>query len=171
MSPVKQFALLTVYLIFSQVKAQGPVSTQKTGSIFTLADTQTQPVILTDSSDDWLVNKAAVLLQSDIAEVSGQSLTISHHLPPGTKNIVLIGSIAHSAFIRQLAAEHRLTTSSLNDQWEAYRISVVANPFPGVAKALVIAGSDKRGAAYGVFELSRLIGVSPWYWWADVPVQ
>lgn len=36
---------------------------------------------------------------------------------------------------------------------------------------LVIAGSDRRGTAYGVFELSRQMGVSPWYWWADVPVK
>ena len=50
-------------------------------------------------------------------------------------------------------------------------IEVVDNPFPGVEKALVIAGSDKRGTIYGMFDLSRKIGVSPWYWWADVPVQ
>ena len=36
---------------------------------------------------------------------------------------------------------------------------------------LVIAGSDRRGTAYGVFEFSKQIGVSPWYWWADVPVK
>ena len=48
---------------------------------------------------------------------------------------------------------------------------MVRNPFPGVHQALVITGSDRRGTAYGVFELSRAIGVSPWYWWADVPVK
>ena len=45
----------------------------------------------------------------------------------------------------------------------------VANPLPGVDQALVIAGSDKRGTIYGIYEISEQIGVSPWYWWADVP--
>src|ERR1051326_4832968 len=44
------------------------------------------------------------------------------------------------------------------------------NPLPGIDRALVIAGSDKRGTIYGVYDLSEQIGVSPWYWWADVPV-
>src|SRR5690606_25775486 len=47
----------------------------------------------------------------------------------------------------------------------------VKDPFPGVNEALVIAGSDKRGTIYGIYGLSQLIGVSPWYWWADVPVE
>ena len=49
-------------------------------------------------------------------------------------------------------------------------IQTVADPMPGVREALVIAGSDKRGAIYGIYDLSQAIGVSPWYWWADVPV-
>ena len=43
------------------------------------------------------------------------------------------------------------------------------HPAPGVKQALVIAGSDKRGTIYGIYELSEQLGVSPWYWWADVP--
>ena len=46
-----------------------------------------------------------------------------------------------------------------------------ADPLPGVAEGLIIAGSDKRGTIYGIYDLSEQIGVSPWYWWADVPVQ
>jgi hypothetical protein len=41
---------------------------------------------------------------------------------------------------------------------------------PGIESALVIAGSDKRGTIYGIYDLSEQMGVSPWYWWADVPV-
>ena len=50
-------------------------------------------------------------------------------------------------------------------------IQVVPNPLPGVDSALVIGGSDKRGTIYGIYDLSEQIGVSPWYWWADVPAQ
>lgn len=48
---------------------------------------------------------------------------------------------------------------------------VVPNPLPGVDRALVIAGSDQRGTIFGIYDLSEQIGVSPWYWWADVPVR
>ena len=49
-------------------------------------------------------------------------------------------------------------------------IDLIDNPFPGIKKALVVAGSDRRGTAYGLLSISEAIGVSPWYWWADVPV-
>ncbi len=58
----------------------------------------------------------------------------------------------------------------MENRWESYLIEVVRNPFPGVNKALVIVGSDRRGTAYGLFSISETIGVSPWYWWADAPV-
>ena len=54
----------------------------------------------------------------------------------------------------------------ISSKWEAYQLQSFAG-----SNALVIAGSDRRGTAYGVFELSKQIGVSPWYWWADVPVK
>ncbi len=50
------------------------------------------------------------------------------------------------------------------------RGKTLEHPMKGVDKALVIAGSDMRGTIYGIYELSRQMGVSPWYWWADVPV-
>jgi hypothetical protein len=56
-------------------------------------------------------------------------------------------------------------------QWESYVLQIVKNPLPGVDAALVIAGSDRRGTIYGIYQLSEMIGVSPWYWWADVPVK
>ena len=48
-------------------------------------------------------------------------------------------------------------------------LQVVERPRRGIDRALVIAGSDKRGTIYGIYDLSAEIGVSPWYWWADVP--
>jgi len=54
---------------------------------------------------------------------------------------------------------------------ESYVLQVVDQPLPGVERALVIAGSDRRGTIYGIYELSERLGVSPWYWWADVPVD
>ena len=61
----------------------------------------------------------------------------------------------------------------MRGQWESYKIAVVNNPLPKshpeIKRALLIVGSDRRGTAYGTFAVSESIGVSPWYWWADVP--
>jgi len=54
-------------------------------------------------------------------------------------------------------------SSELAGLWEAFRLS-------GSQRVLSVDGSDHRALAYGLYELSRRIGVSPWYWWADVPV-
>ena len=58
--------------------------------------------------------------------------------------------------------------SDIVGKWEAYTLQVISRPQEGIDQALVIAGSTPRGTAYGIFELSRLMGVSPWVWWADV---
>jgi hypothetical protein len=92
-------------------------------------------------------------LQHDPAKLSGQT--------------VIVGAIGHSPLIDQLIAAGKFDASGVTGQWETCRIAVVPHPLPNVDSALVIAGSDRRGAAYGVFDLSQAIGVSPWYWWAD----
>ena len=50
-------------------------------------------------------------------------------------------------------------------------IETVDNPAPGIKKAIVVVGSDRRGTAYGLLSISKAIGVSPWYWWADAPIK
>src|SRR5207302_360523 len=71
-----------------------------------------------------------------------------------------------------LAADGRLRkVDKIKGRWETTLTQIVDNPFPGVGRAFVIAGSDRRGTAYGLVRLSEKIGVSPWYWWADVPVR
>src|SRR5690606_21964776 len=68
-------------------------------------------------------------------------------------------------------AANRIDVAGVRGTWEAFLIQHVARPLPGVDRALVIAGADKRGTIYGIYEVSQQIGVSPWYWWADVPPQ
>jgi hypothetical protein len=70
-----------------------------------------------------------------------------------------------------LADDIRTVTAQPAGAWESFVIATVEQPLPGVARALVIAGSDRRGTAFGIYELSQAIGVSPWYWWADVAPQ
>ena len=81
---------------------------------------------------------------------------------------MLVGTLGKSPVIDGLVKDGRLDVMDVQGQWESFVIATVADPLPGVRRALVIAGSDRRGTAYGVYELSKRIGVSPWYWWADV---
>ncbi|MFN3860713.1 MAG: glycosyl hydrolase 115 family protein [Roseateles sp.] len=61
-----------------------------------------------------------------------------------------------------------LDLSRLRNCWECFHIELLRKPAPGVSQALVIAGADRRGTAYGVYTLSQALGVSPWLWWADL---
>ncbi len=107
----------------------------------------------------------------DIANVTGAKPGISVDTLPQSKDVVIIGTIGKSPLIDELIAGKKIDVSGIEGEWESFLIETVDNPFPGVDRALIIAGSDKRGTIYGMFDISEQIGVSPWYWWADVPVK
>jgi hypothetical protein len=127
--------------------------------------------IYVDPKDHWLVGKAASLLQEDIRKVTGLTPAIITDLSSSgpIPFLIIIGSLDQSALIKRLARQNMIP-ASMTGQWESFTLKTVRRPVIGVGQALVIAGSDRRGTAYGVFELSRQMGVSPWYYWADVPV-
>ena len=83
---------------------------------------------------------------------------------------ILIGTIGKSPIIDDLIRRHKLDVSGVAGNWESAVTTIVDHPMAGVRRALVIAGSDKRGTIFGIYDLSEQIGVSPWYWWADVRV-
>jgi hypothetical protein len=124
-----------------------------------------------DANDDTLVSIASGLLQQDIKAVTGKSPFLLNHLKGPQNNLIIAGTIQQSAIIKHLIKEGKINVDGIRNSWEAYQIKVVEHPFDNVDRALIIVGSDKRGAAYGIFELSKQMGVSPWYWWADVPVK
>ncbi len=131
---------------------------------FVLADKDSTVSILCDTDDATVVQKAADLLAGDIERVTGQRPAILHELDQARGNVIIIGSLEKSKMVQSLQVD----ASDIAGQWERYLWRVVEHPTPTVDQALVIAGSDRRGTAYGVFDLSQKIGVSPWVWWADV---
>lgn len=161
---VKAFVALLCILAFAESNAQ-LISPSPTG--MNLANA----AIYVDTSDYQLVKKSAELLQQDIAAVTGKKPVIIHAVNKAYKSIIVIGCITQSALIKDLQDQQVLNVQSIKGKWEGYQIQSIAGSklFPG--QLLVIAGSDRRGTAYGVFELSKQMGVSPWYWWADVPVK
>ncbi|MBA4321111.1 MAG: hypothetical protein C0412_22195, partial [Flavobacterium sp.] len=109
-------------------------------------------------------------LQNDINSVTGikpELLTTN----PSRDYEILIGTLGNNKQIDNLAASGKLNTKDLKGKWESFVITTIDNPKKSGQKILVIAGSDKRGTIYGIYELSRQMGVSPWYWWADVPAK
>jgi hypothetical protein len=138
---------------------------------FPIVTAKTAAAIYVDSRD-WLgVVRAAGDLQSDVLKVTGASATLGHDEKNLGANVILIGTIGKSPLIDQLIREKKIDVTGVAGKWEAFDIEMVARPLPGVVSALVIAGSDKRGTIYGIYDVSEQIGVSPWYFWADVPVN
>lgn len=115
------------------------------------------------------IMRAAGDLREDVERVTGVLPTLSTDLAALGKCAVIIGSVEQSPVIAQLMEQGLLDEAQdISGKFEAFVIKTVENPLPGVEKALVIAGSDKRGTIYGIYDVSEEIGVSPYYWWADV---
>jgi hypothetical protein len=134
----------------------------------TLADQRGAAPLVVDPDDHAGVRRAVADLQQDIGRVTGKVPAV-HGLAGRGQDLILVGTLGHSAVIDRLAREGRIDAGSLRGKWEGYLVQAVRDPMPGVARALVVAGSDKRGTIYGIYTLAEQIGVSPWSWWADVP--
>ena len=138
---------------------------------FTIAKPGAVTALCVGGEDYAGVVRATRDLQADIRRVTAQSPAISKDPKGSESGVILIGTIGKSHLIDGLIRDKKINVSSISGKWESFLIQVVPKPMPGVSSALVIAGSDKRGTIYGIYDLSEQIGVSPWYWWADVPVQ
>lgn len=151
--------------------------TQSSSSLFSVINKgQAAPILV--SADEWPgVQRAASDFVSDIQKVSGvaprlsnaTASTASANLKTTTPPI-LVGTLGKSSLIEQIVNRTHLDVSSIDGKWEAFLAKVVENPLPGIEKAYVIIGADKRGTIFALYDHSEQFGVSPWYWWADVPV-
>ncbi len=126
--------------------------------------------LLLDVDDHRGVLRAARDLQSDLERVTGARPDLLTSEGAAAETAVIVGTLGHSAVIGDLVRQGKLGVQEIQGRWESFVMEVVDAPLPGVDRALVIAGSDKRGTIYGIYDLSEHIGVSPWYWWADVPI-
>jgi hypothetical protein len=145
-------------------------TTSAAGSFPLLASGQAAPLVVS-STDFPGVLLVAKLLQTDLKNVGGVSpQLVMDTVPASARQVVIIGTVGTSPLINQLVQANKLDVSGVTGRWETFVTQVVSSPMAGVDQALVIAGSDKRGTIYGMLDLSTQSGVSPWYWWADVPI-
>ena len=137
---------------------------------FALASGGRVAAVHVDSGEAPAVVRAAGDLRDDLQRVTGTAPALNVG-GASAGPVVLVGTIGRSPTIDALVRAGKLDVREVAGRWETFVLQVVERPLPGVPRALVIAGSDRRGTIFGIYDLSAQIGVSPWYWWADVPVQ
>lgn len=174
---MKRFFIILLYMIFGGciVSAIEPVKTDflscvpqyirytnSPGAFCITANGKSASIYV--SPEDWPgVVRAVKDLSEDICRVSGVKAEVVESHLFGMRSII-VGTVGKSSLIDRLISEKKLDVSSIEGQWESFLIQVIDNN-------LVVAGSDKRGTIYGIYDISEKIGVSPWYWWADVPAR
>uniref|UniRef100_A0A8H7K789 Gylcosyl hydrolase 115 C-terminal domain-containing protein n=1 Tax=Bionectria ochroleuca TaxID=29856 RepID=A0A8H7K789_BIOOC len=130
------------------------------------------PFVVTHPNDFEGIKIAVRILSEDFSKVTGgKPNPVVQPSSFARSTAIIIGSITNSSIIKTLIEEKRLDVSAIKDQWECYTTQLVSNPLKGCKQALVIVGSDKRGTIFGTYTLSQQIGVSPFYFWSDVPVK
>lgn len=138
-----------------------------------LGSANSPPDILISSNETAGVTRTATDLVHDFGQVLGKNSTLWFDELNGTVSsiIIIAGTLGHSGIIANLSKNGRIkSVADIEGKWESFTQELVHNPLPGVSLALVVVGSDKRGTIYGLYSISEAIGVSPWYWWADVPI-
>ena len=156
------------------LRAQVSLSETSSGrNVFPLSAKTCAAIMYDAVSQPSVVGTAVGLLASDIEKVTGKCPSVSGNgsVPASCRYAVIAGTLGHSSLIDALVRERKIDVSSISGDWERYAVRLVEAPLKGVRRALVVVGSDRRGTAYGLLSLSRAIGVSPWYWWMDAPVE
>lgn len=146
-------------VVFSKSNNQIPIVTERLAT----------PILVSSNEYEGVI-KIAELFCHDIEKVSGKKPELLKDIPNGSIAIIA-GTIGKSEIIDKLIAEKKIDVSKVQGQWESTLIQTVDKPMKGVSSAIVIAGSDKRGTMYGLFDISEKTGVSPWHFWADVPAK
>ena len=156
--------VLSQLLVSGQLKNTLAVSANGLTNSFPVFTTSAVSSICIDNNDAKVVAIAAAAFGNDVALISGKQVQVSNSIQPGTLSIIA-GTIGKSKFIDELIKQKQLDVTAVKNKWECFIIKVIDK------NKLVVAGSDRRGTAFGIFHLSRLMGVSPLVWWADVTPQ
>ncbi len=170
--------MLLLQPAFAQTKNNLTISEQSNPAAFPLFTAAATPVIYTDAADAKVVQIAAAAFANDINLISGKQIKVNTSNTITDDYAIIAGTIGQSKIIDELIKNKLIDVTNIQGKWECFSIQVMkVNNNSKSARlsaggrsvgALVIAGSDRRGTAFGIFHLSRAMGVSPLVWWADV---
>ncbi len=160
---------LSIYFLtlVGTVQAFADLTFSQVQNGFPIVGTGGNAVFIVDANDAEVVTTVSNCVIKDIKTITGKQLGIRNNVREGDLPIIA-GTIGQSAILDNLIANEKVDTTGLTGVWEAYSLQLVQNPTENISQALVIMGGTPRGTAYGLFEISRRIGVSPYVWWADV---
>ena len=161
---------LFFFLCLGELAGQDFITFSGEKNAFSLSTSGKKITILVSKEDHKGVLTVAEMLKKDLEAVTGNEVEIINELTGSGSNLIIVGSVDRSPFIQQLKDDKKFKVDDLEGKWEKFVLEKVSNPITNVRNALVISGSDKRGTIFGMFELSKQIGVSPWYYWADAPI-
>jgi len=167
---IKSLAALLLFLSCTCALASDPkyVRFDKGPGDFTLVEAGKCTPFFASSAEYPGVLRVMSSLQEDLRKVTGAAPEIVLDEVPHSGTPILVGTLGKSPLIDRIVAEKRLDPTGLAGKWETFVTQIIENPLPGISRALVIAGSDKRGTIYGLYDLSNQIGVSAWHFWSDV---
>ena len=157
---IKKWLLFPFLFVCFFISAQVPS--------FDIVRAQNKATIVYAKEGVHLDSICAQLLANDIEKVTGYKPKVLGDISKATGNIILIGTI-NAPLIKAFLPASKL--AAIQGKWECYAMTTIPSRQYGINNILVIAGSDPRGTAYGVFDISERIGVSAWNWWADVTPQ
>lgn len=134
-------------------------------------------VLAVDAGDDRAVRLAAESLAGDITLVTDKPARVfvieggvfsgAQELAVNAADTLILAGTLKNEWIAGLVRDRKVDIGGIAGKWECYHLQVLDRPVYGFSRVLVIAGSDRRGAVYGIYKVSELLGVSPWVWWAD----
>jgi len=157
---IKPVLCCFLFFLVTICRAQtNTLSVSEKPSSFSLFTSSSVASISIDEHDAKVVSIAANAFANDVQLISGKEMQVLHTVPAKGFSIVA-GTIGQSKLIDEIIKSKKLNVSPVKNGWERFIIQVAGNK-------LLIAGSDRRGTAFGIFHLSRLMGVSPFVWWAD----
>lgn len=163
--------LAVALVMYAERKDSFPkVSENPVDGYFPLVKAEGVSTICIDSNDYPVVSISAGMLADDVERVTGQKPSLVKveswkEIPRG--EVLVAGTLGKNRLIDRIVEERLIPVEGLVGKWESFVVATVEHP-EYHTPMLVIVGSDRRGTAYGLTSLSEAIGVSPWYWWADV---
>lgn len=163
--------LTTLFAALLALPAVAQIKISAGGNGFPLVTGGKATPLYVAPNDELTVKRVARLFADDIRRVADVELTPAETDDVRGRYVLVAATLGHNKFVEHLVKRHRIDVSAIKGGWEQYVIQIVPHPQKGIEAALVVVGSDKRGTAYGLLSVSEAMGVSPFYWWADVPVR